>query len=94
MHTRNRIFLVGLLLILLGVQFRMVQSFVLGEPATRMLAKVADRAPAAEPNNFRNFMLTVHPRPTKTVSPPRWIGFALIATGSVLTLHAVAMPKE
>ena len=31
--TRNRYFLAGILLILLGIQFRMIDSFVLKEPA-------------------------------------------------------------
>ncbi len=32
---RNRYFLLGVLLLLLGIQFRMVDSFVLNESATR-----------------------------------------------------------
>jgi hypothetical protein len=34
------------------------------------------------------------PKPTKRVEPPRWIGLALAAVGSVLSLHAIAMPKK
>ena len=92
--TRNRIFLIGFLLILLGFQFRMVESFVLNEPATRALAKVTRKTPVASNDMMSAFMMQVHPNPTKKVSPPRWLGLAMIAGGTVVALHAIAMPKK
>lgn len=91
--TRNRCFLLGVLLILFGIQFRMVESFVLNEQATRALAKVSRQSSVASRDSLNSFLLQVHPKPTKRVTPPRWLGLACIAVGSVLTLHAVAMPK-
>lgn len=91
--TRNRCFLLGVLLILFGIQFRMVESFVLNEQATRALAKVSRQSSVASRDSFNSFLLQVHPKPTKRVTPPRWLGLACIAVGSVLTLHAIAMPK-
>ena len=90
---RNRYFLAGVLLILLGVQFRMVHSFVLNEPATRALARVTKSAPVADNSNMTNLWLQVAPNPTKRIEPPRWLGLAMIAVGTVITCHAVVIPR-
>ena len=92
--TRNRVFLLGVLLILLGIQFRMVESFVLNEPATRALARVTRNTPVASNDFMSTMMLQVHPKPTKRVAPPRWLGLAMIAVGTVVALHAFAMPRN
>ncbi len=92
--NRNRFFLIGILLVLLGAQFRMVDSFVLNENATRTLAKVSRKAAISQENTLDNMMLQVHPNPTKRVHPPRWLGLAMIAVGSVVSLHALAMPRH
>lgn len=92
--TRNQYFLLGVLLVLLGAQFRMVESFVLNEPATRALARVTRDTPVASNDFMSVMMLQYHPKPTKRMSPPRWLGMALIATGVVISLHAVAIPRQ
>ena len=92
--NRNRYFLVGALLIMLGVQFRMIDSFVLNEPTTRTLAKVARRSQPTVNDSFSTFLMQVHPKPTKRVHPPRWLGLAMIAVGSVVSLHAIAIPRH
>lgn len=92
--TRNRYFLLGVLLILLGVQFRMVESFTLNEPATRTLAKVTRRTATTREDSMQSFLLQVHPKPTKHVEPPRWMGLAMITVGAVISLHALAIPKH
>ena len=92
--TRNRCFLLGVLLILLGIQFRMIDSFVLNTPATRAIARVTKGTPVASNDSLSNFLMDVHPKPTKRITPPRWIGLAMIAVGAVVSLHAVAMPRH
>ncbi|QDV62654.1 MULTISPECIES: hypothetical protein [Crateriforma] len=95
MHfTRNRYFLLGVLLILLGIQFRMVESFVLNEPTTRTLAKVSQKTAAQPDYNMQSFFMQVHPKPTKRVELPRWLGMAMITVGAVVSLHAIAMPRD
>lgn len=91
--NRNRYFLIGVLLILLGIQFRMIDSFVLNEPTTRVLAKMSQQSPVASNDTFSGLLMQVHPKPTKRVHPPRWLGLAMIAVGTVVSLHAVAIPK-
>ncbi|MDA8745035.1 hypothetical protein N9N28_10420 [Rubripirellula amarantea] len=91
---RNRFFLAGVLLILLGIQFRMVDSFVLNESTTRMLARVTKSTPVADTSSMSNFMMSVHPKPMKRVTPPRWLGLAMIAVGAVMSCHALALPRQ
>jgi hypothetical protein len=94
--TRNRYFMLGMLLILLGIQFRMVQSFVLNEPATRTLVKLSKNSPAAANSgpSLNSFFMQIAPHPKKRVEPPRWLGLAMVAVGAVISLHALAMPRQ
>ncbi len=90
---RNRYFLVGILLILLGLQFRMVESFVLNERATETLARVTKSGPVADNSGVGSMISFVYPNPKKRVRPPRWLGLAMLAVGAVITLHAFSIPK-
>lgn len=92
--TRNRYFLAGILLILLGIQFRMVDSFVLNESATRALSRISKSTPVADNSNMTAFLMQVHPKPMKRVTPPRWLGLAMIAVGVVISSHAIAIPRS
>jgi hypothetical protein len=90
---RQRWLMFGVLLILLGFQFRLVQSFALNSQTTRALAKITQQAPLADNSSMTNMLIDVASSPSKTVTPPRWIGVALIAIGSVMTLQSFAMPR-
>lgn len=90
---RNRYFLLGVLFILLGVQFRMIDSFVLNESATRALAKIGKETSVADNSTVSNLMLQIYPKPQKRVTPPRWLGLAFIAVGAVMGCHAIALPR-
>lgn len=91
---RNRYFTLGIVLILLGIQFRSIESFVLSEPATRALHRFARRSQIAANDGMTDVYMSVAPSPKKTVTPPNWFGWALLAAGGVISLHAVAMPKR
>ncbi|MEM9645114.1 MAG: hypothetical protein AAF989_08970 [Planctomycetota bacterium] len=92
--NRNRYFLLGLLLILVGIQFRMVESFELNEPTTRTLARLTQKSGTPPQAGMQSFLMQVHPKPTKHIAPPRWLGLAMITVGSVVSLHAIAMPRQ
>ncbi len=90
---RNRYFLAGILLILVGIQFRMVDSFVLNESATRALSQVTTSDAFADNSSMNSILMSVYPSQTKRVEPPRWLGLAMIAVGSIVACHAIAIPK-
>ncbi|WP_237607403.1 hypothetical protein [Roseimaritima sediminicola] len=91
---RNRYFLIGMLLILIGIQFRMVESVVLNEQTTRALARVTNTKAVANSDMMSSLLMQVYPAPKKRIVPPRWIGLAMIAIGAVVSLHAIAIPRR
>jgi hypothetical protein len=90
--NRNQYFLVGLVILALGLQLRMVETFVLNEKASRFLA---ERLPAAVANadGEQPFMPAAGATPRRTVRPPNWLGYALMSIGAVLILHSLAMKR-
>ena len=87
--NRNQYFFIGLVLLLVGLQFRMVSSFVLTEEATRFLAERTHSADDAT-------MMLVSDSgsmPKKKVDTPNWLGWCLMSVGCVLSLHSLAMKK-
>jgi hypothetical protein len=91
---RNRYFLAGVLLVLLGIQFRMVDSFVLNESATRTLARVTKKTSVADNSSMSSIMMSIYPNPRKRVEPPRWLGLSMITVGAIISCHALAIPKS
>jgi hypothetical protein len=91
--NRNQFFMGGLVLLFLGIQFRMIDTFTLNDKVTRFLAtrvKVIDEPVASAPS-AGNSAASASGR--KVVRPPQWVGFAMISLGAVLVLHAMAMQK-
>ena len=91
--NRNQYFLIGLLLLFLGYQFRQIESFKLSPRATRFIeARMASAQAAVD-----EFKEPSYYTPRRTfdphVKPPRWVGLALMAFGTVLCMHSFAMPK-
>jgi hypothetical protein len=92
---RNRYFMLGVIFFLLGIQFRMVDSFVLNEGSTRTLQKIAKEAKVADANGAAtNAFMQVSPSPKKTLKHPPWLGFILLTAGGVMSLHALVLPKS
>jgi len=89
--NRNHYFLAGLVILMLGIQIRMVDSFVLSSESTRFLAS---RLPNAKGATFATMVPAGSSAgPRKTLHPPEWLGWALLSVGSVLVLHSLAMPR-
>lgn len=87
--NRNQYFLIGLVILLLGLQVRMVESYVLNEKASRV---VAERLVSLGGGD-EAFMPAAGPTPRRTVRPPIWVGYAFISLGAVLVLHSLAMKR-
>lgn len=83
---RQHLLLVGLLLFLAGVQFRLVDSFTLSERSSHF---VSAQLGSQQAFPAQNAWPTTASR--KVVRPPRWLGLALMSVGSVLTLKSLSM---
>ncbi len=84
--NRNHYFMLGLVLLFLGVQFRLVESVVLNEKVGTF---ISDRAGG----DHSAILAAIGPKPRRTLRPPTWLGWALMSTGSVLVLQSLAMKK-
>ena len=90
--NRNNWFMIGLLVLFLGLQFRAVDTFILNDKASKFLAERV-RPAVADSGEFPRFLASVGPTPRKSIKPPPWLGFAMISVGAVLILHSLAMKK-
>lgn len=89
--NRNHYLVIGVVLILFGIQVRMVDTYVLNQAASARLVPRSQRT-LANDLSFSNLMAnTTNVR--KTISPQPWVGWLVLSAGAVLTLHALAMPK-
>ena len=92
--NRNQFLLIGLVLVLLGLQLRFVDTYVLNEHSTKFLARQAGRTEATSVWAMPVSLATQgEMAPRKRVQPPRWIAWALISVGGVFVLHSLAMKK-
>ena len=86
--NRNQFFMVGIFLVLLGVQFRLLDSATLNTKTTEFLAKRASANPMGLAAMFASSGAG-----NKVVHPPQWIGWSLMSIGAVCILHSLAMKK-
>lgn len=93
---RHQWFLGGLLMLFLGIQLRMVDSFVLNEACSKALANRMKRPVVEQPTAFVNWLpsATPIPEPRRTITPPKAIGWVMVSAGVVTILHSLAMRKE
>jgi hypothetical protein len=91
---RYRYFTLGVVLFLLGIQFRTVESFVLNEPSTRALHRFARQSQIASNDGLTDVYMSVAQSPKKTIHPPSWLGWALLTAGGVISMHALVQPKR
>lgn len=92
--NRNQFLLIGFVLILLGLQLRSVDTYVLSESATRFLARQTGKTEVTSVWSLPMSLATQNGlAPRKRIRPPRWIAWAMISVGGVLVLHSLAMKK-
>ncbi|MCC7083844.1 MAG: hypothetical protein IT427_02425 [Pirellulales bacterium] len=86
--NRNQFFMVGVFLLLLGIQFRMVDTITLNDKTSKFLA---DRTSSS--STTLAMLMPTGGVPRQTLHPPQWLGWALISVGAVCVLHSLAMKK-
>jgi hypothetical protein len=87
--NRNHFFMFGIIILLLGLQLRMVDSYVLNEKTTKFLAKNV----AGKSSTETTLVDMAGPIARKVVRPPEWTGWCLISVGAVLILHSLALKR-
>jgi hypothetical protein len=91
--NRNQWFLAGMVVLFLGIQFRVVDSFVLTPKVTQFLAERAGN-PIAAANQAAQPLVGADKSVTpKTVRPPDELAYAFLSIGAVLILHSFSMKR-
>ena len=90
--NRHQYFLLGLVVFLMGLQLRYVDTFVLTERTTQFLAQKMQEAQIAT-NDPGVAIVAVAGNVKKPVTPPRWLGWSMVSVGAVLVLHSLALKK-
>jgi len=83
--NRQHLLLAGLLLFLVGLQFRLVESFTLNERSSRFVAAQLGDQATRQSLAWQGMPLR------KVVEPPRWLGLALMSVGAVLTAKSLSL---
>jgi hypothetical protein len=91
--NRNQVFLVGVVLLLLGIHFHWVDAFVLTPQVTRLLADQTRHPMATTASTVEAIAGSEVAFPPKTIHHPQWLGWFLMSTGAVFILHSWSMSK-
>ena len=92
--TAQKLFGIGVILLVFGIQLRAVDTFVLNEKASRFVEKRMRQSAFQQGSSYSPSLLSPSLGTKKQLSHPRWLGWALISTGVVLILHGVTAKKN
>lgn len=91
--TRNQFFFAGLVCLLMGGQFLLVDTFELTPGFTQYLAERTGHPLASVSAATQTLTQSEEPPAKKVIQPHDWIGWSLLSLGSVLVLHSWGMKK-
>ena len=92
--TRNQYYMAGLVLIFLGIQFRMIESVELKEQFATFIAERTDHPLISVSAQSPVLSPVQSAAVSRVMRPPEWVGWMLLSLGGVLVLHSLAMPKS
>jgi hypothetical protein len=84
--NRNQFFMAGVFVLLLGIQFRMVDTITLNDKTSKFLA-------ARSSSTVGSSLTSITGVPKQVLHPPTWLGWAFVSAGAVCILHSLAMKK-
>ena len=87
----TRIFLLGVIIFFVGIQLRMVETFVLNERATKIVNKRTAAAQDQDPyaaSYYDPYSLDgpLDTSEMREITPPRWLGWSFLSIGAVLVV--------
>ena len=90
----KRMLLIGAVLLFMGAQLRLVDSYVLTPKASQFVASQLHSSVEARRYD-PSYMYSVGPYPevAKTFTPPRWMGWACLSIGAVMVLHSLTISR-
>ena len=91
--TRNQFFMAGLVLLLLGIQFRAIEAVELKEQFAKFMAERTDHPLVSVSTQAPLLAPLGNAAVNRVFYPPEWLGWMFVSLGSVLILHSLAMPK-
>jgi len=95
--NRNQYFMAGLVVLLVGIQLRLVDTFVLNERTTHFLAQKMQQMKSsqlASTSEAATLITSAPPPMTKhRLKRPKWLGYSIISIGGVLVLYSLALKK-
>ena len=92
--TTQKLFGIGIVLLVFGIQMRAVDTFVLNERASHFVEKRMRQSSVQQGSAYSPSLLSPSLTTKKQFSHPRWLGWAMISTGVVLILHGVTAKKN
>ena len=91
--NRNQWILIGVVLLLLGLQLRYVQAFVLNERVTQFVVQRMQEVELAS-SDPKTSMAAAAPVAKQRIDPPRWLGLAFLSAGAVMAVHGMSLKKQ
>ena len=90
--NRHQTLTLGLVILAIGLQLHWVDSLVLTKESTRLLAQSVPQRPVQ--SALREPLLATHLVPNHVITPPEWLGWALMSAGAVTVLQSLAMKPD
>jgi len=91
--NRNQYFMAGLVLLLLGIQIRLVEAIVLNERATQFVAQRIQQIKGQTTGGGTTLVSADAPVSKQRLQRPKWMGYSAISLGGVLVLYSLALKK-
>ena len=90
----SRLFLIGLVVLFLGIQLRLVKTYELNDKASQFvesrLSKPTDTLASSTAYGYSDeYWLDLPgnpPVPRHSITPPRWLGWSFVSVGAILVL--------
>jgi hypothetical protein len=94
--NRNQYFLAGLVLLLLGLQLRFVDAFVLNNRASQFITQRVQQMKGqqvASADGAATLIASASPTAKHRIERPKWLGYSIISVGGVLVHYSLALKK-